>query len=185
MATSYKDIKRQIADLEKKAVELRRSEVARVIATIKARIADYGLSVADLFSGTGLKRRGRKPGRVGLKSVNPPKYMDPATGKTWTGHGKAPGWISAAIKKGRKDDFLIANVEAAKTAKPAAAPKTRRKAATKPAVSDKPAGNAKKNAAKGSRAARKPVAAKASGKTPAAKRAVKAGPAQKDAAPNR
>jgi len=123
MAT-YKDIKRQIADLEKKAAEARKVEVAKVITAIKSQIAEYDLTPADLFKGSipiGVKRA--KAATNTVKSANPPKYMDPKTGKTWTGHGKPPAWIAAASKKGKKDDFLIANVQELRSAK-----------ATKPAV---------------------------------------------------
>jgi hypothetical protein len=55
---------------------------------------------------------------VKVKVGKPAKYMDPKTGKTWTGHGKAPGWIAAATKAGRRDDFLIGKGSQAKDTKP-------------------------------------------------------------------
>lgn len=36
------------------------------------------------------------------KRVYPPKYVDPATGKTWSGLGHMPQWIV-----GNRDDYLI------------------------------------------------------------------------------
>ena len=48
MAT-YKDIKRQIAELEKQAEELRKAEAARIITGIKTQIIKYDLRPADLF----------------------------------------------------------------------------------------------------------------------------------------
>jgi DNA-binding protein H-NS len=36
------------------------------------------------------------------KAVNPPKYRDPDTGKTWSGRGHEPLWIN-----GDRDAFLI------------------------------------------------------------------------------
>jgi DNA-binding protein H-NS len=118
MAT-YKEIKRQIADLEKKAVEAKKVEVAEVIAGMKIQIVEYDLTPADLFKGIpSIGAKKTKSARKPAKPANPPKYMDPKTRKTWTGHGKPPSWIAAAINKGKKDDFLIAKVEellAAKT----------------------------------------------------------------------
>ena len=35
------------------------------------------------------------------------KYRDPLSGKTWTGRGKPPLWITEALKAGKKDDYLI------------------------------------------------------------------------------
>jgi DNA-binding protein H-NS len=41
-----------------------------------------------------------------LKGETPPKYQHPKTGATWTGHGRAPGWI-ADVRDRTK--FLIAS----------------------------------------------------------------------------
>lgn len=39
---------------------------------------------------------------VKVKAAIPPKYRDPATGKTWSGRGHQPGWMT-----GDRDDWLI------------------------------------------------------------------------------
>lgn len=178
MAT-LKDIQRQIAELEKKASEVRRNEAGKIIAVIKQQIADYNLTPADLFEGVAkVSTKAAKPAtKAAVKPANPPKYMDPKTGKTWTGHGKAPTWISAAAKKGKKDDFLIAKVEQLLAAKAAAkAPKTAApKAAAKPTAA-KPVVKAT--------VAKAPLAKKAP--APAAKKAAlkpKAPTAKKPSAP--
>jgi DNA-binding protein H-NS len=37
-----------------------------------------------------------------------PKYQDPQTSETWSGRGKRPRWLVAAMKSGRKiEDFRI------------------------------------------------------------------------------
>jgi DNA-binding protein H-NS len=37
-----------------------------------------------------------------------PKYRNPQTSETWSGRGKQPRWLTAAIKTGRKiEDFMI------------------------------------------------------------------------------
>ncbi len=42
------------------------------------------------------------------RSVVAPKYRDSATGATWTGRGKQPKWLAAALASGMKiDDFKI------------------------------------------------------------------------------
>jgi len=181
MATTYKEIKRQIADLEKKAADARKSEVAKVIADIRAQISEYELTPEDLFRGI---RPAAKPApsaktskRAGTvqKSANPPKYMDPKSGKTWTGHGKAPGWIAAAIKKGKKDDFLIANIEMPRTAK-ALAPQKVNKAAgaklgsAKPAVAKPVKAKSVVKVAAGAPGASKLVATKKAKPVPAVKK---------------
>lgn len=92
---TYSELLAQIAILEKQAEAARQSEIAALIADIKARMAEFGISIADL---------GRKRG----KRVFVAKYRDPATGKTWSGQGKHPRWLAEAIAKGAtKDSFLI------------------------------------------------------------------------------
>ena len=42
------------------------------------------------------------------RSVVAPKYRDSVTGATWTGRGKQPKWLAAALASGKKiDDFKI------------------------------------------------------------------------------
>jgi len=54
------------------------------------------------------RKAGRKSGGGDKRSVVEPKYRDSATGTTWTGRGKQPKWLSAAIKGGKKlEDFKI------------------------------------------------------------------------------
>jgi len=54
------------------------------------------------------RKAGRKSGGGDKRSVVEPKYRDSATGTTWTGRGKQPRWLSAAIKGGKKlEDFKI------------------------------------------------------------------------------
>ena len=48
MAT-YRDVKRQIAELEKQAEVLRKAEAVKVIANIKSQIQRFDLKPADLF----------------------------------------------------------------------------------------------------------------------------------------
>ena len=64
----------------------------------------------------GAVKRGRKAGEKAARksagadkrSVVAPKYRDAATGATWTGRGKQPKWLAAALKGGKKlDDFKI------------------------------------------------------------------------------
>lgn len=136
MAT-YQDFKRQIAELERKAANARKIEVSRVIVAIRKQIAEFDLTPDDLFKNGGKATRVAQPRKVVKKAANPPKYEDPVTGKTWTGHGKKPGWIADAISKGAsKDDFLIG--KAAATSKPAKAKKPAAKTAKARPAAKKP-----------------------------------------------
>lgn len=138
MAT-YSDVKKQIAQLETKAAELRKAEVAQAIADIRAKMDEYDLTINDIAKG----KRGRPAAtkRTVKKSNKPAKYMDPATGKTWTGQGKPPAWIAKATNR---ESFLIDRVQTAKKAdapKSAAAKPVQKKtktAAAKPAAAKKP-----------------------------------------------
>ena len=109
MTKSYAQIKSAIAKLEKEAAALREAETTKVVAQIRESIATFGLTVEHLF-GRGAKALKTVAGRAlgGVKATRKgagiPKYRHPKTGKTWTGFGKAPGWIASARNR---DKFLI------------------------------------------------------------------------------
>ena len=109
MTKSYAQIKSDIAKLEKEAAALREGETTKVVAQIKESIATFGLTVEHLF-GRGAKAlktvagKSLGSGKATRKGAGIPKYRHPKTGKTWTGFGKAPGWIATARNR---DKFLI------------------------------------------------------------------------------
>ena len=120
------------------------------------------------------------------KGAQPPKYLNPKTGATWSGRGPAPAWLATVKDRTR---FLIdgasaaSNVAAKKvvTAKKAVAKKGT--AATKKAVAKKSAAKpaAKKAAAKKTAVKKTATARKAAGRKAGAKR--KAGATSAAAAP--
>jgi DNA-binding protein H-NS len=103
MAT-YKQLMAEKAALEAKLSEVRAEEVASVIEKIRGLMADYELTIEDI---TPKRRRGRPAGNAAaeekVKATLPPKYLDPKTGKTWSGRGRAPAWLGKNPKR-----FLIA-----------------------------------------------------------------------------
>ncbi|MBU1361043.1 MAG: H-NS histone family protein [Gammaproteobacteria bacterium] len=111
MATTLADINSQIkkhdqeiAQLRKQAEDLRNQERAGVIEELRKKIAEYGLTAADLKL-TG--RSGKRAASAGaVKSA--PKYRSP-TGETWSGgRGRKPRWISEALAAGKTlSDFEI------------------------------------------------------------------------------
>jgi DNA-binding protein H-NS len=109
MTKSYAQLKATIAKLEKEAAALRATETTKVVAQIKESIATFGLTVEQLF-GRGAKALKTAAGKalvrdkVVRKGAGIPKYRHPKTGKTWTGFGKAPGWIATVRNR---DKFLI------------------------------------------------------------------------------
>lgn len=110
MARTLVQIKNQIAQLEKEAERVKENEVAGVVQRIKTAIDFYGLTADDLFgSGAKTATKGRKAAAKKVKkSPAPPKYKDKETGKTWTGHGKRPGWFVKAIEGGMKAEDMAA-----------------------------------------------------------------------------
>jgi DNA-binding protein H-NS len=91
---------------------LRSSRQAGVIEKIRELMAKHGLTIADIEAHTGVAksgaRRGPKPGakrasksavgaaKTPVASANgklAPKYRDPKTGATWSGHARPPAWI--------------------------------------------------------------------------------------------
>lgn len=99
---TYSDVKAQIETLQLEADALRAAEVEEVLADVRAKVAAYALTEQDVF---GRKRAAREKGSAPAKLTSPPKYRDPKTGATWTGRGRAPGWVAAAKDRSR---FLIA-----------------------------------------------------------------------------
>lgn len=93
MAT-YKDLLAQKAKLEEQLEAARAAEVETAIQQVRQVVVEYGLTAEDL----GLATKAKK--RKGF--VVPPKYMDPKTGQTWSGRGRAPAWIGK-----NRDKFLI------------------------------------------------------------------------------
>ncbi len=179
--TTYRNVKAQIAKLEKQASDLFKKEVNAVLEKVRGLIAEYGLTAADLGFAAKVRKavkatRAKKA--AGAKSVGVPMYSDPVSGKTWTGKGKPPNWIVDGLKAGKaKADFLITKTTAAplakpKSAKPVKAAKAAKVAKVAKVVKQvKKAGPAAKPAKKVVRkvAAKKPVA-----KAPAAKSAAAA-----------
>ncbi len=162
--STYRQLKQQIAALEKKATLAMKEEARKVIESIKQQIAEFGLSAADL--GLEIARRAGAKAAKGKKLVLTPKYREPATGKTWNGHGKRPVWIVAAQKKGKLDELSIVKPALAK-----ASPQAR--TAVKPVVkkAQKKAAPVAKPAAK--KAPKKPAAPAPKNRTAAPKAAAK------------
>ena len=98
--SSYTELQREIARLMQQAEAVRKAEIRAVIDDIKAKMSEYGITAADLGSA------GRSSRAKGTTVAA--KYKNVATGETWTGRGKMPRWLQAAVNSGkRKEDFLI------------------------------------------------------------------------------
>lgn len=100
MAQSYKQIQKQIEALQLQAEKLRKHEIDRVLARIKAAIAHYGLTAEQLgFDGTAKGARTKLKAGKSAPAVSA-KYSD-AQGNSWSGMGKRPYWLRDALAAGR------------------------------------------------------------------------------------
>jgi DNA-binding protein H-NS len=102
--SSLQDLLAKRAALEQEIEATQKRERQDAIAKVKAIMAEYGLTVADLSS---TKGPGAKAG-VSKGTKVAPKYRNSATGETWSGRGLQPNWLKAAIASGKKlSDFAI------------------------------------------------------------------------------
>lgn len=102
---SLQDLLAQRAEIERKIAEAQREERAAAISKIRALMAEYGLTAADIAGKTTAAPRA-KGTTTGSKVA--PKYRNAATGETWSGRGLQPKWLKSAIAEGRTlDDFAI------------------------------------------------------------------------------
>lgn len=99
---SLSELLAQRAALEQQILDVQRAERADAVAKVRALMAEYGLTAADLGS------RSPLPTRKTAGTPVAPKYRHPATGDTWSGRGLKPKWLKAAIDSGAAlDDFKI------------------------------------------------------------------------------
>ena len=95
--STLNDLIAQKNALEKQIAEMRKAEIASAIAQIKSLINEHGLTSDDIFN----------TGKVKAAKIktNPAKakYLDPVSGKTWSGRGINPKWIDGK----NRADFLI------------------------------------------------------------------------------
>ncbi|BAN27311.1 H-NS histone family protein [Caballeronia insecticola] len=152
MAT-LSQLENQIQKLQRRADALREKKSTEAIANIQALMAEYGLTTADLAKAGLGKKRGRPAGstnasasrgKTAAKSKLPPKYRDPATGATWSGHARPPAWIKDASDR---SVFLIDSPATGSVARGGAASASRA-ASAKGAIKGATKGAAKKTARK-------------------------------------
>ncbi len=99
---SLKVIKRRIAKLQAMEKKVAANDKSPSLKRIAALMRKHDVSVAELRS---FMLNGKRSGTG--KKVKP-KYKDLASGAKWSGRGRAPLWIVAAEKAGKKrESFLI------------------------------------------------------------------------------
>ena len=100
---SYSELMAQAQTLMAQAEQARKDELSAVIADIKGKMKQFGITVADLG---GASAGGKKAGKS--KSSAPAKYRGP-NGELWAGGpGRKPEWVRAVLASGKSvDDYLI------------------------------------------------------------------------------
>ena len=170
-------IRKQIAVLEAKAARLAEDETKASVGKVRALMNQLGVTLEHLSSAVSKKASvvkraivGKKPATAKRTSKGVAKYADPKTGKTWSGFGRAPGWIAGAKNR---DAFLVdkSGVELPEAA------------AVKAPVAKKKFTAKKASAKKVSKLAAKKAVAVAKRAAPAAPVAVRKKPSAKKASP--
>lgn len=119
MAKSLSDLLAQKAALEKQIADFQNEKRGEAIAKVRAIMAEYGLTAADIVGGKAAKKspapsapaaaaaaQAKKSKAAGKKVAA--KYRNPATGDTWSGRGLKPKWLVAAMAGGKTlADFAI------------------------------------------------------------------------------
>ncbi|MFM0572594.1 H-NS histone family protein [Paraburkholderia caledonica] len=87
--SSYLKLKAELAALDLQIDMALAREKAAAIREIQAEMEEWQIPLRDLQQVPG----GRQP-RVMTTGTQEPKYRDPSSGATWSGRGRAPGWIA-------------------------------------------------------------------------------------------
>jgi len=92
--------------LDRQIDQTRTQARSEAIEKVRAVMAEYGLSAADLGGKSSAKAARRAKPSTGAKV--PAKYRNTSTGETWSGRGLQPRWLKAALASGRKlADFAV------------------------------------------------------------------------------
>lgn len=95
--TSYIELEQQAAELMEQAKAMRNDERKNVVSQVKALVAEWNMTAEEL----GLAKKNRQK--------LPAKYRHPETGRTWSGRGRVPSWLSQECANGyTKEQFLVA-----------------------------------------------------------------------------
>ena len=104
MAT-LQELMAQREALERQIDQTKKQEHGEAIEKVRALMAEYGLTVADLGSRAPAAKT-KKSKSSGNKVAA--KYRNASTGESWSGRGLQPRWLKAALASGRKlSDFAV------------------------------------------------------------------------------
>lgn len=123
MTSTYAQIQKKIALLQRQADSLREKEIAGVIDRIKVAISHYGLTAQQLgFGAAGAGPKASGKARTTAKAAGTAIRYSDGAGGNWSGRGPRPRWLREALAAGKAlEDFMVsaAPKKAAQTAKKA------------------------------------------------------------------
>lgn len=94
----------QIAELTVKANEIRAAEKQKAIAEVRELVRKFGITAREI--GLHAEPTSVIEAATKTRAKATPKYINEA-GETWSGRGRKPAWVEAAIAAGTLDNLLI------------------------------------------------------------------------------
>lgn len=181
MAT-LEQIQARMKKLQAQAEALLAKRAQAAVDQIRELMIKHGLTTADIEARAKAKREAKAAGRrtgngvarhaAGAKGKMPPKYRDPKTGATWSGHARPPAWIKDVKDRTRYLIDQTATLELNGSGKSKATTAAKKVSAKKATARKAPAKQAAVKAVAAKKAtAKKAAAKKAATKHPATKKA--------------
>ncbi|MBO7932029.1 H-NS histone family protein [Burkholderia pseudomallei] len=103
----YLDLMQQLRDLQERVAVARKREVVEAIEVIARTMTTYDITLDEIRNA--LQRLEEEAAvqastrRRTIKHI--PKYLDPSSGRTWSGRGRTPKWLVGK----NLDDFLLSH----------------------------------------------------------------------------
>lgn len=95
--STLESIQARIEALQAKADALVATQSKGALQKIHDLMSRHGLTVSDIENYTGSRKKAGRPKSAAKQSAAASvAYQDPKTGATWSGRGRAPGWIANA-----------------------------------------------------------------------------------------
>ena len=103
MTATLDAINKRIENLQKQAKRLQDRQAAPVLQRVKADIAKYGFTAADLGLDGARPSTKTKAANQAAGRPRKAKYAD-GNGNSWVGRGKRPQWLRDALESGKTLD---------------------------------------------------------------------------------
>ena len=95
---SLKELKELQTQVSRAIASYEDRKKREAVAELEEAAKRLGYSLSDLTNAASSRKRGSAP----------PKYANPADkSQTWTGRGRKPKWMEAALKAGKSPDDLL------------------------------------------------------------------------------